>query len=225
MEIAVAPDDPPMPSALDLAISYAPHDRRAGLMVLAQFDREMGMILRTTREPLVGQMRLTWWREAVIALDHRAPPAQPVLQGLAAQVMPLGVGGAALGRIIEGWEALLGEPLDLEAVEQFALDRGGGLFAAMARVLGAADEQVELAGQGWAAADLARHMSDQRVADLATGLAEQCLRQALGQRWSRPGRPLGVLAMLARFDLQAGAGRWTAANRFAALMRLRMTGR
>ena len=66
-----------------LALSYAAETVRPGVAALFSLDDTLGQILRTTREPLVGQMRLTWWHEALRALDGAPPPAQPVLQALA----------------------------------------------------------------------------------------------------------------------------------------------
>jgi phytoene synthase len=188
------PDVSSFTPMMALAFAPVPPAPRAALEALAAFDREMGAILASTREPLVGQMRLTWWREAVTALDHAPPPAQPVLQALAGAVIPAGVTGASLARIIDGWEMLLREPLDRDAVASFAEARGGGLFAAMAGVLGASDPRLEEAGQGWALADLARHVSDPRIGDLAAALSAERVDAALATPWSRAGRPLAALA-------------------------------
>jgi phytoene synthase len=61
-----------------LAIGYAPADRRAGLATLFALDARLGDILRTTREPMVGQMRLTWWHAALSGLGQDPPRAEPV---------------------------------------------------------------------------------------------------------------------------------------------------
>eukprot|EP01037_Dinobryon_pediforme_P020365 gene20365-20969_t len=116
-----------------LALSYALQPHQAALAALFALDDTLGQILRTTREPIVGQMRLTWWHTALTALDTAPPPAQPVLTALAARVLPLGISGADLAAMIDGWEALLdAEDLDATTIEQHAVARGGGLFAAAA---------------------------------------------------------------------------------------------
>uniref|UniRef100_UPI0035CB8D7D squalene/phytoene synthase family protein n=1 Tax=uncultured Sphingomonas sp. TaxID=158754 RepID=UPI0035CB8D7D len=146
----------------DLAIGYAPVAARAALVALFALDDTLAQILRTTRDPLVGQMRLTWWHGALSALDTAAPPAQPVLQALATTVLPHGVTGEHLAGMIDGWEALLEpEPLNDAALSGHARARGGLLFGAASRVLGcAAADPVAAAGEGWALADLARHVRD-----------------------------------------------------------------
>ncbi|RYD27134.1 MAG: hypothetical protein EOP89_05470, partial [Lysobacteraceae bacterium] len=64
-------------------MAHMPVPRRPAVEAVLALDRALGQILRTTREPMIGQMRLTWWHGALSDLDDKAPPAQPVLQGLA----------------------------------------------------------------------------------------------------------------------------------------------
>lgn len=189
----------------ELALSYAASSARAGLAALFALDDTFGHILRTTREPLIGQMRLTWWHDALTALDRAAPPAQPVLQALADTVIPRGVSGADLAAMVDGWEALLeAEAIDEAAMALHAAARGRRLFLAGRTVLGAApSDPVESAGEGWALADLARHIRDPDAARVAAGLAAEAIARATAVRWSRAGRALGALTQLARMDLQA----------------------
>lgn len=202
-----------------LALAAAPRGRRAGLAALMALDDRLGAILRTTREPLVGQMRLTWWHDALTALDGGPGPAEPVLAALAAEVLPRGVAGAALAAQIDGWEALL-EGTDEAAVRRFAAARGGGLFGAAAALLGAEDAAIERAGEGWALADLSANLSDPAAAARARMLATERLTGLFRPRWSRAARPLGVLALLAEADMANRSG----AARAARLVRHRLTG-
>jgi phytoene synthase len=203
-----------------LALSYAVRGRDAAAALLALDDR-LAAILRRTREPLVGQMRLTWWREALERLDAAPPPAEPVLAALAAEALPRGVRGADLVPIIEGWEALLDDPLDAGAIERHAI-RGRALFEGIARAIGASGDPIVPAGEGWALADLARHLTDPDARRSAADLARARLRTALARRWSRAGRPLGALAHLARLDL---AGRERSPRRVWRMLVHRLTGR
>lgn len=213
-----------------LAISYAPAAARPALAALLALDGRLGAILRATREPLVGQMRLTWWHDALHALDRAPPPAEPVLLALSAEVLPCGVSGATLAAMVDGWEALLAEPLDAAWIRRFAEARGGTLFRAGAAVLGvdtigrgAADAAIAGAGEGWALADLAGNLADAGMASQARTLASERLAAAFAHRWSRATRPLGALALLARADL-AGTPPGSP-RRVARLLRHRLTGR
>jgi len=209
----------------NLAFSYAPRDRRAGLEALFALDARLASILRGTREPMVGQMRLTWWYEALAALDTRPPPAEPVLAALAETVLPHGVTGAMLAGLVDGWDVLLdGAALDNDALERVAVERGERLFAAAAHLLD--DDTIPVAaGQGWALADLATHLSDAATAARATALATVRLDAAMQRRWPASSRPLGALVLLARFDLAAPPIAAGSPRRTWRLLRHRLTGR
>lgn len=210
-------DDP----QVALALSYAPPARRAGLCALVALDAALGQVLRTTREPMVGQMRLAWWREALTRLDSASPPGEPVLQALAADALPHGVNGATLAAMIDGWEPLLGL-IDEAAIADHARSRGGVLFAQAGRLLGVSGgDPLEAAGQGWALADLAMHLSDPQLSAKACNAAGPLLAQAGRHRWSRNARALGALTHIARLDLAGPATPW----RVARLGWHRMTGR
>ncbi|WP_299423122.1 squalene/phytoene synthase family protein [Sphingomonas bacterium] len=204
-----------------LTFSYAPFDRRAGLCALFALDNALGQVLRTTREPIVGQMRLAWWREALVRLDSASAPAEPVLLALANDVMPFGVTGAALAKMIDGWEPLLSLIGDV-AIVGHAEQRGGTLFAQAGLVLGAdAGDRLDDAGRGWALADLAAHLSDAALASHVREAATPLLSSATSARWSRNARTLGALAHTARMDLTGSATPW----RVGRLAWHRLTGR
>ena len=191
-----------------MVLSYSASDTRAGLAALLALDDTLAAILRSTRDPMVGQLRLTWWHDALSALDTRPAPAEPVLRAIERDVMPK-VSGAVLAGMIEGWVELLDpESLDAERLARFAEGRGGGLFAAVGTVLGAnVDDPVGEAGRGWALTDLALHVSDPKAAALARSMAAQHLAAATARRWSRAGRPLGAMAHLAAMAPDRGAAR------------------
>ena len=60
-----------------LATLYAPSAARPGLFALHALDLEMAAVVRSTTEPMLGEIRLAWWREQLDKLDRQAPPAQP----------------------------------------------------------------------------------------------------------------------------------------------------
>ena len=203
-----------------LALSYAPPDRRTALHALFALDATLGQVLRTTREPMVGQMRLAWWREALARLDSAPPPAEPVLRALANEVLPLGPTGEALAGMVDGWEVLLG-PIDDVTIANHARLRGATLFELAGVVLGAAADPLGDAGEGWALADLAAHLSDPATAAEARATATPLLTSVSKRRWSRQGRSLGALTHSARLNLAGPATPW----RVARLAWHRLTGR
>src|SRR5258706_11816229 len=90
-----------------VVLGYARPATQPALRALFALDDALAQLLRTTREPMVGQMRLTWWHEALTRLDASPPPAEPVLQCLARDVLPRGVTGCGLAGMIDAWEELL----------------------------------------------------------------------------------------------------------------------
>lgn len=206
-----------------LAIGYAPAAVRTALTTLFDLDARLGAILRSTREPLVGQMRLTWWFDALTALDDAPAPAEPLLVATAATLLPHGVTGRMLAGMIDGWEALLAQPLTEQEAMTFAQARGGALFAAAGTMLAADDATIATAGEGWALADLAMHLSDAGLRERVRQLADARLADALGRRWSRRARPLGAIALMARADLHGTAA--ASPRRVGRMLLHRVTGR
>lgn len=194
--------------------------RWAGTLAEAGFalDALLGDIVRTTTQPIVGQMRLTWWYEALRAIDSDAPRAHPVLQALA----QADASGAMLAGMVDGWERLL-EPdaPDDAALADYADERGGTLFVAIAQ---ADTPALRAAGRGWALADLAANVADGDLAERARGAARIALEAALGQRWPAASRGLGALAIDARAGVE-GRGDAGSPGRAARVLRFRLSGR
>ncbi len=202
-----------------LVLGYAPAEAIGAVRALFALDDTLAAILRTTTEPMIGQMRLTWWHEALCALDAAPPPAHPLLQSLAAT----GVSGAAMADMIDGWDALLEEPLNEEAMHRHAQARGGGLFALVAGVSGFADARVTAWGEGWALVDLSRHLRDAQLAEQAREEARVRLGDRFAPAVEARGRVLGALVTAARMDLAERAP--GSPGRVARLAWHRLTGR
>ena len=181
----------------------------------------MGAILASGTEPAISLIRLAWWREALERLDLAPPPAEPVLRGLAAYVLPA-IAGAELAEMEAGWvELLAGGTLERDALDRYAAARGGLLFRYSARLLGGG-APTESAGERWALADLARHS----MRDAPAALAAAAARPALS-KWPGPLRPLGMLDALARRDVARGADsveRQGSPGRMLRMLRHRLSG-
>lgn len=187
-----------MPLELDparrLALAYVPAAARPAVEALWRLDLAFASVLATGTQPVISQMRLAWWREALERLDQAPPPAEPVLQALAAHVLPT-VTGMELAAVEEGWLMLVSEEaLSEEELALYAARRGGLLFTYAARLLGDSRFPVARAGAAWALADLARH--SRRVDEIKSPPPMPKLK------WPRKLRPLGMLAMLAKRDLE-----------------------
>lgn len=165
----------------------------------------MADVVRSTREPMLGPIRLAWWRERLDELATTgAAPAEPRLQKVERELLPRGVSGRDLAGLEAGWLRLFDPfPWSVETSEAIWL-RGNLLFGLGARLVGQANEQVQAAGGLWALVDVARHCSD---ADSRKMLLRQARSFALrlgGTRFSSPVRALSALAAVAIRDCRHG---------------------
>lgn len=185
-----------------MILAYAPSAAAGrGLAALLTLDDKLAETVRSTTEPMLGQIRLQWWHDALIKLDTAPPPAEPVLETIASDALRDGVTGAMAAEIATAWQALLQAELDAAELKGFAM-RGARLFELAGRLAGASsDDPLALAGEGWALADLAAGLSDPGEAAAARMIAGQALAEATAARWSRNGRALGAMAHLAQLDL------------------------
>ncbi|HEX8379254.1 MAG TPA: squalene/phytoene synthase family protein [Allosphingosinicella sp.] len=189
-----------------LALSYVPAKRRAAVGALWRLDAALGAALAGGREPLISQIKLAWWREALERLDREGAPAEPLLQELADHVLPAGISGAELARMEEGWSVLSSpEALSADELASYARARGGLLFRYSARLLGGGADGLEPAGEAWALVDLARHCATKEDSDVAL---EAARARILPGRWPSRLRPLGMLAMLAARDREPDRPPW-----------------
>jgi len=66
-----------------LTALLAPEEAHAGLFSLYGFNLEIARIRETVSEPLIGQMRLQWWRDRLDDIFSGKPPKHPVAEPLA----------------------------------------------------------------------------------------------------------------------------------------------
>jgi phytoene synthase len=190
----------------DLVRLHWPPALRHAFDTLLALDDRLAEVALGASQPALGAIKLAWWRDSLTALDTAPPPAEPLLKQVAADLLPGGLGGAALAELPEAWMRLLEEGEEPD-------HRGRVLFGLLGRLLG-----VEVAGGGaFSRADLARRTGEQRWLEP---------REVRG-RVPAPARPVTMLDALGRRDAsrpwppepEATPGRsWT-------LLRHRLTGR
>lgn len=211
-----------------LALSYVPADIRPALAALFLVDAAMGEVVRTTREPMLGPIRLAWWRERLDDLDQgRGAPAEPRLRQVENELLPRGIGGHDLAALETGWLRLFDPfPWSVETGEAIWL-RGNLLFGLGGRLLGGADEDIRRAGGLWALVDVARHCSDRSSRDTLLGQARTFAQKLGGVRFAARLRPLSMLAALAIRDCGPGERMEQEGTpaRAAAMLRHRVGGR
>jgi len=153
-------------NALDryLAARLAPRGARRDLITLAAFVGETARIVATASEPLVGEMRLQWWRDALA--PERAggeavgsPIADALRETIARHALPAELVSTLLdarSRALDPGFIAAGTKLD-----QYFDETEGQGFRLAARILGirasaTADELLFAAGQAYGRVQLLR---------------------------------------------------------------------
>jgi phytoene synthase len=145
-----------------LASLFAPADRRPALFALYAFNLEVAKTAEVVSEPMLGQIRLQWWREALDeayagrARKHQV--AEPLAEAIRVHDLPRD----ELEALIDARERDLdpAPPPDLASLERYADDTSAGLQRLALRVLGTAGEAETAAatqvGIAWALVGLLR---------------------------------------------------------------------
>ena len=213
---------------LGLALTYVPVRDRGALAALFAIDRAMADVVRSTKEPMLGPIRLAWWRERLEELDQGGvSPAEPRLRHVERELIPRGVTGRELAALESGWLRLFDPfPWTVQTSEGIWF-RGNLLFGLAARVVGRAEERIQDAGGLWALVDAARHCSDAGSRSMLLDQARAFGRGLSGIRFPGPLRPLSMLTVVAMRDCRRGQPfeREGTPGRAAAMLRHRFSGR
>src|SRR3982750_3043368 len=86
-------------------------DRREGLFALYAFNHEVAKTREVVSEPILGQIRLQWWRDGIAAAYEGSPPRHAVLDPLAEAGARHALSRDRFDTLIEARETdLTGEP-------------------------------------------------------------------------------------------------------------------
>lgn len=127
------------------AALYAPQDRRDGLFALYAFDLELAALRDRVREPMAGEIRLQWWREALDGQRSEEAASNPVAAGLLTAMQRHGIAADTLLDLIEARRFdFYDEPMATVAeFEKYARATTGAIFNLAARILGSDGGKVE----------------------------------------------------------------------------------
>lgn len=201
-DMAFAPSSSPaeLSEVARIALASGRKSERELWWTLFALDAQLARIVRNAREPLLAQVRLSWWRE-----ELAKPPEQRVVGNAILDCVGRNWRGeeSALVALVDGWEQLLGEtPLAPAAMQGFAQGRGIAC-GAVAAALQIDDEEVwAIAGKRWAYAEMAAHSRDRKERVRALDLARS-LPKSIHPR-PRNLRPLAIIEGLARRSVARG---------------------
>jgi phytoene synthase len=143
-----------------LGALFAPAERRETLFALYAFNYEVARTREVVREPMLGQIRLQWWRETIEGVYAGAPRRHEIAEALAEAVARHRLGASHFETLLEARERDLDPdpPPTLAALEAYAEATGGalGVLAVEALGAGAAAAAARHAGTGYALAGLLR---------------------------------------------------------------------
>lgn len=144
---------------------FAPVDKREALFALYAFNYEVARIRESVTEPMLGQIRLQWWREVIDATYAGAPTrAHEVALPLTAAIREYGLSRVHFDRLIDARERDLDDepPADMAALEDYAEGTSATVIWLALEILDAADPAAlsvaRDVGIGYALAGLLRAM-------------------------------------------------------------------
>jgi phytoene/squalene synthetase len=120
------------------AALFAPAPLRPLLMALYAFNHEVARVAETVREPMLGAIRLEWWRETAEGAASGAPRNHDVAKGLAALFATGRVGLSEFETLIaaRSFDSSADRFADFAALENYLDATGGTLMRLAARLLG-----------------------------------------------------------------------------------------
>ncbi len=188
-----------------LATRFASADARPGLVAVLAFNHEIARVAEIVSEPMLGEIRLQWWRETLTEIGNGgAVRAHDVAQALATDLS-----AEAFARARPHLDALIDarardldpSPFpDLAALSGYAAATAGGVTAASLAALdaqAAPDGLAFAAGEAWGLTGLMRAFAARaaagrsvlpealcraeglRPADVAAGRAPEAVRAVL----------------------------------------------
>jgi phytoene/squalene synthetase len=137
---------------------FAPGRERPFLFALYAFNVEVSRIAETVREPMLGAIKLEWWRETAEGAAKGSPRNHDAARGLAALFAERDVALADLEAIIatRAFDSSAEQLADFAALESYVDATSGAVMRLAARILGGDPQIVREAGLAYGLAGLVR---------------------------------------------------------------------
>ena len=120
------------------AALFAPAPLRAALFALYAFNHEVAKVAESVREPMLGAIRLEWWRETAEGAAKGTPRNHDVARGLAALFATGRIALADLESLIaaRSFDSSAEHFADFTGLEDYLDKTGGALMRLAAQLLG-----------------------------------------------------------------------------------------
>ncbi len=146
-----------------LALAYAKGHSRDVLTLLLNHDVRLAQIVGNVKEPLIGQMRLAWWRDVISKPVDTRPTGEPMLAELA-RLEGAGADArlaSAMLELVDAWgELLADDDWSREVIQRHTQTKASAIFVSFAELAGAdraTISQVLKVGERWALAELLQY--------------------------------------------------------------------
>jgi phytoene synthase len=182
---------------------FAVAERRPLLFALYAFNHELARIAELVREPMMGEIRLQWWRETLERAREGKPRAHDLARALAETFARVSLPADLFESMIEA-RAFDFSPdafADDAARDAYLDATSGNLMRLAARALGGDDAHDDLAheaGLAYGLADLIRTQAAHRargkifLRDVATATADATEHLARARQLPKPGCALAA---------------------------------
>lgn len=135
-------------------------DRRADVVAVYAYDHELARAPKVASNPLLGEIRLTWWREVLDEVyEDRPVRRHPTAQALAQAIRRRGLPREPLEAMIDArYRELDATPMSVAEALEWARDTGGRAAELAARILDPSGDTARARGAGsaWALSRRAR---------------------------------------------------------------------
>ena len=139
---------------------FAPAPARPYLHALYAFNHEVAHVAESVREPMLGAIRLEWWRETVEGAARGTPRNHDVARGLASLFADHNLSLASFEAIIaaRAFDSSGDQFADFAALEAYLDATGGNLMRLAAGILGGDPALVREAAQAYGMTGLLRSL-------------------------------------------------------------------
>lgn len=187
-----------------LCLAHTPQDLREALRIFFELDMRLGRIVGGTTEPMLGQMRLAWWRETLNQPQAERPRGDKVMDGIGLHWQKR---EAVLVGLVDAWEHVLGEAaLTEENSRAFLRGRSEALVRVFQKVSVENSDKTALGepAWNWAVADFASKVLSPKEREMLVEIGLSHSKDE-AQRVGKGARGLAVLGALGLRSLSKGA--------------------
>lgn len=182
-----------------LLIAYARKADKMRYAAAFALDNRLAESALGASEPLLGQVRIAWWRDRLADIDKAGDSGEPLL-ALFHDLEGQGTDLSAASGLVDHWEAvLLGDDGDDTVSLATALDGRGEALFALAGQCGEADPVQRQWAAHWSRWDWLRRLQEDRAETLWQQWRSD-ITQPPRKVFDRAARPLSMLCRLVYAD-------------------------